>query len=482
MFDAIVIGAGVIGCGIARELARWRLRIAVLEAGPDVASGASKANSGIVHAGHDAHPGSLKAKFNVEGSRLFADLSRELDFSFVRNGALVLCFEAKQIPRLEEMRACGRQNGVEGLTILGREQVLDMEPNLHPGIAGALFSPLGGICCPYEVTIALAENAAGNGVKFFFNHQVTALSKTGGLFALTTGQGNFAAKAVINAAGVHADEINNMLSAGKIDIIPRAGQYIIFDKKVGGLVQRTIFQLPTAMGKGVLVTPTVDGNLLIGPTAMDLQDKSDVATRAEAHQKILETAALSLKELPLRATISSFSGLRAHSPGDDFIIGWADDVDGLMNVAGIESPGLTSAPAIARHVAAMVSQKLRPAENHQFRSRRQATPKFRELDLEARQALIAANPRWGKVVCRCENVTEAEVVAAIRSVPGAGDLDGVKRRTRAGMGRCQGGFCSPQILQILARELRLPPTAVSKCGGGSQILLCRNKQVRHDQY
>jgi glycerol-3-phosphate dehydrogenase len=235
------------------------------------------------------------------------------------------------------------------------------------------------------------------------------------------------------------------------------------------------------MGKGVLVTPTVDGNLLIGPTAMDLQDKSDIATRAEIHQKILETAALSLQELPLRATICSFSGLRAHSPGDDFIIGWADDVEGLMNVAGIESPGLTSAPAIARQVAAMVAQKIQPAANQDFEGRRQATPKFRELDLRERQALIAENPLWGKVVCRCENVSEAEVVAASRAIPGACDLDGIKRRTRSGMGRCQGGFCSPQVLQILARELRLPLTAVSKCGGGSQILLCRNKEVHHDR-
>jgi glycerol-3-phosphate dehydrogenase len=250
---------------------------------------------------------------------------------------------------------------------------------------------------------------------------------------------------------------------------------------VGGLVRRTIFQLPTAMGKGVLVTPTVDGNLLIGPTAADLQDKSDVATSAAVHQKILETAALSLKELPLRETISSFSGLRAHSPGDDFIIGWADDVEGLMNVAGIESPGLTSAPAIARHAAGLVAQKLQPAENQDFAGRRQAPPKFRELDLAKRQALIAANPMWGKVVCRCESVTEAEVVAAIRAHPGARDLDGVKRRARAGMGRCQGGFCAPHVLQILARELDLPLTAVSKCGGRSQILLGRNKQVRHDQ-
>jgi glycerol-3-phosphate dehydrogenase len=224
MFDAIVIGAGVIGCGIARELARWRLKIAVVEAGSDVAAGASKANSGIVHAGHDAHPGSLKAKFNVEGSRLFESWSRELDFPFVRNGSLVLCFNKAQAPRLEEMRACGRRNRVEGLTILSREQVLNMEPNLQPNIEGALFSPRGGICCPYEMTIALAENAARNGVEFFFNRRVTALSKAGGMLTVTAGRGSLAAKVVINAAGVRADEINNMLSADKIDIIPRAGQ------------------------------------------------------------------------------------------------------------------------------------------------------------------------------------------------------------------------------------------------------------------
>ena len=477
MHDVVVIGAGVTGCAVARELSRRRLDIAVLDAAPDVACGTTRANSAIVHSGCDAKPGSLKALTNVKGNALFDEWAAELEFPFRRNGSLIICFDDASRPRLDELRLRGVENGVPGLEVIDRARLLELEPCMGARAIAALHAPTGGITCPYEMTIALAENAAANGVEFHLGQKVVGIERRGDAFVVVTASGQFAAKTIVNAAGVFADELNNMVSARKLKIIPRSGQYCLFDKTAGRLASRTLFQLPTSMGKGVLVSPTVDGNLVVGPTAIDLDDKTDVSTRRESQEQILRVAALTIENLPARDVIAVFTGLRAHLPEDDFIIGETPDVPGFYNAAGIESPGLTSAPAIAGMIAEMIAERLSPSPNTAFDPRRPSIPKFREMSADERGAHIARDPAYGKVVCRCETVTEAEVVAAIRRRPGARDLDGVKRRVRAGMGRCQAGFCSSQVAAILARELGIPVEEVTKFGGGSRILVGRNRMV-----
>lgn len=477
MHDVVVIGAGVIGCAIARELSRRRLAVAVLDAAPDIAAGASKANSGIVHAGYDAEPGSLKAITNIAGNAMFGQWADELRFPFKRIGSLVLCLHEESRPILEGLLARGRENGVPDLAIVDRKRLEEMEPNIGRQAVAALHAPSGGITCPYETTIALAENAAANGVEFHLNQKVARIERRNGGYRLATPDGQFSARAVVNAAGLHADDINNMVSGETMRITPRSGQYCLFDKASGDMVRHTLFQLPTPTGKGVLVTPTVDGNLLAGPTNVELDDKADVATRRSSQRELLRIAAKSVDALPYNAIITAFTGLRAHSSSDDFIIGETKGAPGFFNAAGIESPGLTAAPAIAAMVADMAAAKLGTEMNDDFNPIRPRIAKFREMDATERAECIGRDSRFGRVVCRCETVTEAEVVEAVRRIPGARDLDGVKRRTRAGMGRCQGGFCSPRIMEILARELGTPIGEITKSGPGSWILAGRNKMA-----
>lgn len=476
MFDVIVIGAGVIGCSVARELSKYSLNICVLEKGSDVAVGTTKANSAIVHAGHDAKPGSLKAVLNKKGNVMFDRLSKELDFPFKRNGSLVVCFNKDDLYKLQELKERGEQNGISGLKILEKDEVMAMEPNLNTDIVAALYAPTGGIVCPYEMTIALAENAFINGVDFKFNCEVLDVFKEKDNFMVKTNLEDIRGRLIINAAGVNADSINNMVGANKINIIARKGEYCLFDKTFGKTVEKTIFQLPTKMGKGVLVTPTVDGNLLIGPNAIDIESKEDLNTTGKGLEEILEKAKLTLKSIPMRSIITSFAGLRAHSTEDDFIIGEAEDVENFINAAGIESPGLSSAPAIAEMIENIVIDKLNPDKNHKFNPIRKGIPKFREMSNEERKEIIKTNQLYGNVICRCELVTEGEIVEAIRRPMGARDLDGVKRRTRAGMGRCQSGFCSTKVVDILARELNMSRMDVTKFGSKSNILLSENKR------
>lgn len=477
MFDVVVIGAGVIGCSIARELSRYNLKICVLEKGADVATGTSKANSGIVHAGFDAKPNTLKGKLNAKGNSMFDMLSKELDFPFKRNGSLVLCFDQNDIDKLEELKIKGENNAVPGIRILNKEEVLKLEPSINDNIVAALYAPTGGIVCPYEMTIAYAENAYTNGVEFKLNTEVKNIRKYQEEFVIETSKGSFKSKMVINAAGLFADDLNNMISKNKINIIARKGEYCLFDKTAGAMATRTLFQLPTKMGKGVLVTSTVDGNLLIGPNAVDVEDKSDICTSQEGLDDVLDKAKITLREVPMKQVITSFSGLRAHSTIDDFIISEAEDVKGFINVAGIESPGLSSAPAIANMVEDMVVEKLSPTKNQKFNPVRQGIPKFREMNNEERKNLISKDPSYGKMICRCETVTEGEILSAIKRPLGARDLDGVKRRTRAGMGRCQSGFCSTKIVTILSRELNIPEIEITKFGGDSRLLIGRNKEI-----
>lgn len=476
MYDVIIIGAGVTGSAVARELSRKKRKVAVLERHSDVCEGTSKANSGIVHAGFDAVPGSLKAKMNVEGSRRMETLSKELDFPYQKNGSIVLCFDESDMDQLQRLLYKAEQNGVTGCRILTKDEVRTMEPQVTERAVAALYAPEGGIVCPFGLTIALAENACTNGVEFFLNQEVTSIEKKENSYLIHTQDRQYETKVVINAAGVYADVMHNMVSKNKIEIIQRKGEYCLMDKKAGKFVSHTVFQLPTKYGKGVLVTPTVHGNLLVGPTATDIPDKEGVGTTAPNIADLLERAKLSTPKLPDRQVITSFAGLRAHTQTGDFIIEEVEDAPGFIDVAGIESPGLTSAPAIGAYVADMIDQLIPAEENPDFNPRRKGIVCMEEATFEEKQELIAKNPAYANVICRCEMVTEGEILDAIRRPLGATTLDGVKRRTRAGMGRCQSGFCSPKTVEILARELGKDMGEITKMGGKSTVLTGYNKE------
>lgn len=475
MYDALIIGGGAVGCAIARYLSRYQLNVCLAERGEDVCVGTSKANSAIVHAGFDAEPGSVKARFNVEGSRMMAALSRELDFPYRRNGALVLCFDEADMPRLRELHQRGKKNHVQGLEILWGEALRKKEPALNENVYAALYAPTSAIICPFGMTIALAENARANGCEFRFDTCVEKLERADGHFVVHTNQGDLESRVVIAAAGVFGDELHNQVCDEKLHIVPRRGEYCLLDRKDGDLVRHTVFQLPSAMGKGVLVTPTVHGNLLIGPTAADQGDRDDTATTAAGLDYAVNTAGRSVANLPMRDVITSFAGLRAHlvDGPDDFIVG--ESADGFFEAVGIESPGLSSAPAIGQYLADAVAGKLGAAEKTDFIATRKDIPHLKELPFEERQALAEKDPAYGNIICRCETISEGEIVEAIRR--GARSLDGVKRRVRAGMGRCQGGFCSPKVMDLLHRELNVPIEALTKAGGNSRMVLGKTKEV-----
>ncbi|MGN0483871.1 MAG: NAD(P)/FAD-dependent oxidoreductase [Lachnospiraceae bacterium] len=464
MKDVIIIGAGVSGCAIARELSRYQLDICVLERESDICEGTSKANSGIVHGGFDAKPGTLKAKLNVLGNSMMDEMSKKLDFEFKRNGSMVVCQNEMGIPALEKLLEQGKENGVKGMKILKREQALELEPNLADGVYAVLHIPSGGIVCPFGMNIAYAENAAQNGVEFKLGTEVQLIERVGQDYRIQTNQGVFETKYVINAAGVYADVFHNMVSELKIHITPRRGDYCLLDKTAGDLVRHTIFQLPTEKGKGVLVTPTIHGNLLLGPTAIDIEDKEATATTAKGLQEVLEKCTKSVKNIPFKQVITSFAGLRAHEEHGEFIIGEVEDAKGFIDVAGIESPGLTSAPAIGIYVRDILAEKMELKEKENFVEERKGIVRFMELPKEEQNRCVRENPAYGQIVCRCEQITEGEILDAIHRPLGATTLDGVKRRTRAGMGRCQAGFCTPKVMEILARELHLELKDIRKNG------------------
>ena len=474
MYDVLIVGGGVIGCAIARELSRYQLKICLVEREEDVCTGTSKANSAIVHAGFDAKVGSKKAYFNVQGSRMMEDLCRDLDIPYDRCGSLVLSFDAADRPKLEDLVRRGQENGVEGLEIVEGEALRAMEPNLSSQAVAALYAPTGAIVCPFTLTYALAENAAANGAEFRFDTCVERMERTEGGFAVHTNNGVLHSRTVVNAAGVYADELHNQLCENKLTIVPRRGEYCLLDKTEGRLVSRTIFQLPSAMGKGVLVTPTVHGNLLVGPTAADQEDKDDTATTAEGLAQVTSAAGRSVSRLPMNKVITAFSGLRAHitAGADDFVIG--ESAEGFFDAAGIESPGLTSAPAIGAYLADLVAKKLSAAKKADFIATRRGITPLKELPFEERCAVIEKDSAYGQIICRCEQISEGEIIEAIRR--GARSLDGVKRRVRAGMGRCQGGFCAPRVMEILERELQLPSADLTKSGGESRLITGQTKE------
>ena len=483
MYDVAIIGAGVVGCAIARELSKYRVNACVIDREEDVCCGTSKANSAIIHAGFDATPGKLKARLNVQGNAMMDQLSKDLDIPFQRNGSLVVCTKDQNREDLEKLLEKGKANGVPDLRILEREELLALEPNLSDDITCALLAPTGGIVCPFHMTIAFAENAYTNGVEFFLNTEVRQIHKTDHGYQLDvlkkeTGTTELMeSKTVINAAGVYADVFHNMVSSQPLHITARKGEYMLLDKTAGTHVSHTIFQLPGKMGKGVLVTPTVHGNLLVGPTATDIENKEGVNTTAEGLDTLSQKAGISVKNLPLRQVITSFAGLRAHEDQDDFVIGEAADAEGFFDAAGIESPGLSSAPAIGVMVAEMVAAKLNLNENPDFIGIRNGILNPNTLSMEERNKLIKEKPAYGNIICRCEMITEGEIIDAIKRPLGARSLDAVKRRTRAGMGRCQSGFCSPRTMEILEREVPMSMFDITKNGGSSKFVVGYNKEI-----
>lgn len=475
MYDVIIIGAGVSGSAVARELSRYKIKVGVLEKEEDVCSGTSKANSGIVHAGYDAAEGSLMAKLNVRGNEMMEALARDLDIPFKRTGSLVICLHEEDRPQLQVLYERGGRNGVPGLRILEREELKDMEPNISDEACAALYAPTAGIICPFELNIAMAENAAMNGVEFRFNTEVQDLKPTEKGWEIHTSQGVCETRYVVNAAGVYADVFHNIVSKNKIHITPRRGDYCLLDKSAGSHVGRTIFALPGKYGKGVLITPTVHGNLLVGPTAVDIEDKEGTNTTKEGLDEIIKKAGMNIKNLPMKQVITSFAGLRAHEDGHEFLIDEVEDARGFIDCAGIESPGLTSSPAIGEMVGNLLRDKMNMEEKEDFISIRKGVLNPDTLDREQRNLLIQEKPEYGNIVCRCEMITEGEIIDAIQRPLGARSLDGVKKRTRVGMGRCQTGFCSPKAMEILARELHIPISEVTKSGGDSGIIRGRNK-------
>lgn len=470
MYDVVIIGAGVVGCATARELSKYKLKILVLEKESDICSGTSKANSAIIHAGFDAKPGTLKGKLNAQANEMFDKLAEELEFSFKRNGSLVLCFDESDMDKLYDLKKRGEDNGVPNLKILSGDEVRKMEPYVTDDVVAALYAPTGGIVCPFNLTIALAENANTNGVEFRFNSKVNYIKKGKDNFKVFFNDEEIETRMIVNAAGLYSDVINNFVSEEKFTINPRRGEYNLFDKYAGDIAKCTLFQLPTRLGKGILVSPTVDGNIIVGPNAVDIYDKEDLSTTREGLDDIMEKALLSVKSLPRNLIITSFTGLRARTDRDDFIIGEPKDAKGFVNAASIESPGLTSSPAIAIMVKDIIIERLKPEENKNFNPKRKAIRRFNEMSIEEKREAINKNPHYGTIVCRCEMVTEGEILEAINRPLGATDLDGIKRRTRAGAGRCQCGFCVTRIMEILNSEKKIPLTKITKFGRNSNIL------------
>lgn len=476
MYDIVIVGAGVTGAMTARALSKYNLKIALIEKCNDVAMGATKANSGIVHAGFDAAEGSLMAKMNVKGCAMMPETTKKLNVPYKNNGSLVVAFSVEEDEHLKSLLQRGIANGVPELRILSKAELLELEPNLSNEATSALYAPTAGIVCPYELTIAAAECAVSNGVEFIRNCEVKAVNTNADKLTLETTQGAIEAKYVINAAGVFSDDLARMSGDDTISITARKGEYFLLDKSVGNTVSHTIFQCPSKMGKGILVSPTVDGNLLVGPTAEDIDDKSNVATTNSGLNDVRKYAVKSVPSVNTRNAITSFTGLRAHAAAHEFIIGISEKNSRLINAAGIESPGLSSAPAIAEYIENIVKGIFPDATvKADYDDTRKAPVRFRHMTDEERAELIKKNSAYGRIICRCETITEGEIIDAIKAPAGARDVDGVKRRTRAGMGRCQGGFCGSKVVEILARELGCNINEITKFGKNSNILFDKTK-------
>jgi len=470
MIDVIIIGGGVVGTAVAYELSKYKLKTMLLEKNQEVGMGTTKANSGIVHAGYDCKSGTLKAKLNVRGNALFDELAQNLNIHFRRNGSLVLAFSEEEIDALNKLKAQGETNGVKGLRLLSQSEVLDMEPHINPEVMAALYAPTAGIVFGSELTYALAEAAYANGVVFHLNIEVYAIKKTEEYYEVQTNKETYFAKTIVNAAGLYSDDVNNWVSVQKYRIKPRKGEYFLLDKSAKHIVDKTLFQLPTEKGKGILILPTIHDNVLIGPSAEHINDKADLSTNQDTLSRNIEIASRSIPNLPMNLTITTFTGLRASLENHyDFVI---EEVNaGFITALGIDSPGLTAAPAIGEHIRDLIVAYLKPAENPDFIKTREEMPLFHELSLDKQKELLAINPTYGTVICRCEKITKQDITQSIHRPVGATTLDGIKFRARAGSGRCQAGFCTTKLIEILARETGVKPWEVTKCGGDSYVLV-----------
>lgn len=475
MFDVAIIGAGVVGALTARELTRYRLSVCLLEKENDVAMGASKANSGIIHGGFDPEPGTLKAKLNARGVPLLYKAAEELHVPHKNNGSMVLAFSKEEDAVIDELYARGLKNGISGMAILTGAEARRLESNLSDQVTKALLVTNAGIICPYALTIAAAGNAMDNGAELYTNYAVQTITKTADGFQIGAADGRqVTARYLVNCAGGHADTIAALVGDRSFEILPRAGEYMLLDKSEGNTVSHTIFQVPTANGKGVLVTPTADGNLLLGPTAARVQTPESTETTAAGLEAVATLARKSVPSVNTRAVITSFSGVRASEKNGDFIIRESEQVKGLIHAAAIDSPGLSSAAAIAEYIVELLhGSGLKLQENPAFDGTRVDTHAFRKLSDEEKDAFIKQNPAYGRIICRCETVSEGEILDALRRNPKATDIDGVKRRTRAGMGRCQGGFCMPYVMRLIEKETGKPMTEITKKGGSSNAVTGR---------
>lgn len=473
MYDITIIGAGVIGSAIARELSRYQLKILLLEKEEDVSNGASKANSGIVHGGFDAKHGTMKSKFSRAGNRMYAQLEAELHFGYKECGGLVLAFSTADFSTLEKLKINGEKNGVDDLEIIDQKAVRALEPHINQAVVGALHCPSIGITSPYELTIALAESAVSNGVELKLNEQVTAIDP-GEHFIVHTQNNRYETKYIINAAGVYSDIVAGMVGLDDFHILPRRGEYVLLNKDQGHLANTVLFQCPTEKGKGILVTQTYHGNLMLGPNAQEVHDPAEVSTNKEVLDYIVETARNSIPDFDVRKTLTSFSGIRATSDRHDFIIE-ESAVKGFINVAGIESPGLTSSPAIAKYVIEILkNMAVALIENPKFNPHR--NPIIIQKD-ETFQGDIHATSPDEHIICRCEKVTEKEIVDALTRGIGVNSIDSVKRRTRAGMGPCQGNFCAKRVAEIIAKTKGIDVEAVPKRGGA--LPSSRPEKIEH---
>ena len=480
MYDIAVIGAGITGSAIARELSKYNLKTVVIEKGLEVCQGTTKANSAIVHGGFDAKEGSLKAKLNVEGNSLYKDLCEELNVEFKQTGSLVLAFDDEDVKHIEELYNRGINNNAIGLKILNKEEVLKIEPNVNQNVVAALLCESAGIVCPFNLNVALMENAITNGVELNLESEVIDINKEDDVFTIKiNNKEDIRAKYVINAAGVYADKLNNMIGGDEYFIIPRKGEYKVLDKSEGKMVNHVLFQCPTAKGKGTLVTQTVHGNLLVGPNATVVNDCEDITTSRIGINEIVTDSKKSIENIDFRKTITSFAGLRATPNTGDFMIFASQKCKNFINVGGIESPGLASAPAVAKYVLNILKEEgLKLYENTEFNPIRKRNKPFIHMTKEEREEVVKNDERYRRIICRCESVTEGEIVDAINSPCGARTVDGVKRRVRPGMGRCQGGFCGPKVIEILARELKIDIEDVQKDYNGSKTVVGKVKELR----
>ncbi len=455
-YDVLIIGAGVIGGLIARELSKFALNILIVDKANDVCNGTSAANSAIVHAGYDPRPGSLKARFNVEAVPMYQKLCEELDVEYKTIGSLLIAREESDIVKLTALEARAKENGVS-VKILNKQETLKKEPNLNPDIAGALYAPSAGIVNPFELTAHAIENAINNGATLALNNEVIAITKEDDLFTVKTSKNTYQAQVIINAAGVYADNIANLISKATFTITPRKGSYFVIDHLASPLVNSVVFPLPSAHSKGILVVPTTAGNFLVGPTSEEIMNKYDVGTDYASLNYIKAEAFKLVPNIPFAKTIRTFSGLRATPSTGDFVIENDPLVAGFINVAGIESPGLASAPAIAKYVVSeLVSKHLSLKPNLNFNPQIRPIIRPKRMSDEEKAVLASSDPTYSQIICNCEQVTKGEIIDLLsRPIP-IHSIKAIKKRLRAGFGMCQGGFCTPRVMQIMADYYKVP--------------------------